>query len=146
MNNTYLSDDDYDFIYSRVPRLCVDILLVNKKGFVLMTKRTIEPYINHWHLPGGRVKFKESIKDAINRVSKSEIGVEFNEELSLIGVCEYPDEIQKGQDRHSVSLIHIFEVGDEIKIESQDKYEWCSQMPNLVIPPIKNFLTKHKYL
>lgn len=143
---SYLSDDDYDFIYSRVPRICADLLIVNSKGQVLMTKRTIEPYIDHWHLPGGRIKFKESVKDALNRVSKAEIGVEFDEDIKLVGVCEYPDEIQKEQERHSISLVHIFEVDDDIKLSAQDKYEWCSEMPELVIPPVKDFLIKNKFL
>lgn len=144
--SAYLSDDDYDFIYSRVPRVCADLLIVNSKGQVLMTKRTIEPYLDHWHLPGGRVKFKESVKDALNRVSKAELGVEVGDEIKLVGYCEYPDEIQKEQDRHSISLVHIFEVDDDIKLDAGEKYQWASEMPELVIPPIKDFLIKNKFL
>lgn len=146
MNSTYLSDEDYDFIYSRVPRICADILFVNPKGHVLMTKRTIEPYIDYWHLPGGRVKFRESVEDALKRVAKAEIGVDLTGEQNLVGYCEYPDEVQKEQPRHSISLVHIYEVDDDIEISSGDKYQWCSEMPGLVIPPIKDFLIKYKFL
>lgn len=73
LNKKWLSDKDYDFIYSRVPRLCVDLAIKSKKG-VLLTKRLIEPYKNTWHMPGGRVKFRESLADAIQRIAQDELG------------------------------------------------------------------------
>ena len=144
MNTSYLTDEEYDFIYSRVPRICVDLLVKNSKGQVLLTKRTIEPYISHWHFPGGRIKFRESIHDAVKRIAKGELGIELSDTGEVKGYCEFPEEVQKEQPRHSLSIVHeiIFD-GD---LNAQDTYQWLDQMPEPVIPPQKDFLIKNKYI
>lgn len=144
----YLTDEEYDFIYSRSPRICVDLLVKNSKGEVLLTKRTIEPYINHWHFPGGRIKFRESIKDALNRIATGELGVTIAQlgEPTLLGCCEYPDEVQKEQPRHSISLVHEIQLTGEIELKAQDKYEWCSSVPDLIIPSVGVFLKSKNIL
>ena len=146
MSNTYLSDDDYDFIYSRVPRICVDLLVKNSKGQVLLTQRTIEPYLNHWHFPGGRIKFKESIQDAVKRIAKGELGIELDNIGTVRGSCEFPDEIQKGQQRHSISIVHEIVLPDDITLSAQDKYKWVSEIPEPTIPPQKDFLIQNQIL
>lgn len=148
MSQAFLTDEEYDFIYSRSPRICVDLLVKNIDGKVLLTKRTIEPYINHWHFPGGRIKFRESIKDALSRIATGELGVTIAElgEPILLGCCEYPDEVQKEQPRHSISLVHEIVLTGEISLKAQDKYEWYSEVPDLIIPPVGEFLKSKNIL
>lgn len=145
-NNTYLSDEDYDFIYSRVPRICIDLLVKNSKGEVLLTQRTIEPYLNHWHFPGGRIKFKESIQDAVNRIAKGELGIELSNTGTVVGTCEFPNEIQKEQERHSISIVHEILLPNDVSLSAQDKYKWCSEVPVPTIPPQAEFLKKNNIL
>ena len=42
-------------IYSLVPRLCVDIIVKDKRGVVL-SKRDIPPCKGMWHIPGGTIR------------------------------------------------------------------------------------------
>lgn len=146
MNNTYLSNEDYDFIYSKVPRICVDLLIKNKENQVLLTKRRIEPYIGHWHLPGGRIKFRESINDAIIRIAKSELGISITDVGKIIGVCEFTEEYQKNQPRHSISMVHEIILYNYDELSSQDEYEWFSSLPEPIIPSHKNFLILNNIL
>lgn len=143
--NAYLSDEDYDFIYSRVPRICVDLLIIADNK-VLLTQRTIEPYINHWHFPGGRIKFRESIYDAANRIAKNELGLTLHDIGGIVGTCEFPEEYQKGQERHSISIVHKIYVNGHITINAPDKYQWFDKMPEPIIPPQKEFLIKNNLL
>jgi ADP-ribose pyrophosphatase YjhB (NUDIX family) len=145
-NKTYLSDEDYDFIYSRVPRICVDLLVKNDKGQVLLTQRTIEPYINHWHFPGGRIKFRESIEDAAKRIAKGELGLNVDSIGTIVGTCQFPEEYQKGQPRHSISIVHEITLLSGIELNAQDKYQWFEVMPDPVIPPQKDFLIQNGYI
>jgi len=46
-----LSQTEFDTIYARVPRLCVEVIMVEPDGVVL-TKRSIEPGAGLWHIPG----------------------------------------------------------------------------------------------
>lgn len=74
MKDKKLSRKDFDYIYSRVPRLCVDIILQTNKG-ILLTKRSIEPYKGMWHIPGGTVLKGETVEGAVIRIAKKELGI-----------------------------------------------------------------------
>lgn len=142
MVNNYLSDEEYDFIYSRVPRICIDLLIKNSKGEVLLTKRDIEPYKDYWHFPGGRIKFRETVKQSIQRIIKSELGIVTEIISEHIGFCEFLDEVQNGNYRHSISLVHLVELdNEEFTLDNQAKeVKFFAELPNPIIPPQYEFL------
>lgn len=90
-----LSQADFDSIYARVPRLCVELVMVEPGGVVL-TKRSIPPGEGMWHLPGGTVRFGETLAEAARRVALDETGVSIELQHQL-GVLEYvfPDYVQR---------------------------------------------------
>ena len=59
-------------VWSQVKRClpipCVDILLENPKGEVLLGWRKISPYSNVWATPGGRMGRSESLRRAADRI------------------------------------------------------------------------------
>lgn len=151
MNKTYLSDEDYDFIYSRSPRICVDLLIRNNQGEILLTKRDIEPYKDHWHFPGGRIKFRETAQEAIRRVLKAELGQDKQWDCKQIGFCEFLEEEQKGQPRHSLSLVHLIQLTDDIEVKLNDqakevKFFSKADVPYPIIPPQHEFLALNKFI
>lgn len=112
-----LSDKEYKYVYSRAPRLCVD-LVIKKDGGILLSKREIEPNKGFWHFPGGRVKHRESIEGAIQRVANGELGIRVKI-LKLLGFIEYPEE---GENMHTVSLAFLVELeSGDIKSSFQAK-------------------------
>lgn len=143
---SYLSDEDYAFIYNRVPRICVDMLIINSKGEVLLTKRSIEPYKDHWHFPGGRIKFKETAFEAIKRIMKGELGKVLDAKVNMIGFCEFLEEVQDDNPRHSISLVHeviLTNDDDDIMLDENAKeFAFFSELPNPIIPPQHEFLIK----
>lgn len=143
--NGYLTDEEYDFIYSRSPRICVDLLIHNQDGAILLTKRDIEPYKDHWHFPGGRIKFRETVESAIKRIFKAELGHDLTDlGTQHVGFCEFLEEVQKGQDRHSISMVHRIQVPDDFipTLDKQAKgFQFFNQLPHPIIPPQKDFLT-----
>jgi ADP-ribose pyrophosphatase YjhB (NUDIX family) len=145
----YLSDEDYAFIYNRSPRICVDLVVRNKEGAILLTKRNIEPYKDHWHFPGGRIKFRETAEQAIKRILKGELGQDTNWDAKPLGFCEFLEEIQDGNERHSISLVHEIQLTDDIqvRIDSNSKdSDFFFEIPEPTIPPQKEFLIKHDLL
>jgi ADP-ribose pyrophosphatase YjhB (NUDIX family) len=82
-----LSQADFDSIYARVPRLCVEVIMVEPDGVVL-TKRAIAPGAGLWHIPGATLRFGETLADAAHRVAQEECGVAI-EGLEQLGVVEY---------------------------------------------------------
>ncbi|QQG44259.1 MAG: NUDIX domain-containing protein [Candidatus Roizmanbacteria bacterium] len=88
-----LTEEEFKSIYSKVPRLAVEVIIKTPEGIVL-TLRSIEPYKGTWHIPGGTVYYKETINEAIERVAKEELGVEVNIDR-LLGYIEYPGEAKE---------------------------------------------------
>ncbi len=49
-NLKYLPFEEFQEIYSKVPRLCVEVVLRSDEG-IMLTKRTINPWKGMWHFP-----------------------------------------------------------------------------------------------
>ena len=130
MKNLWLKKNVYNYIYNRVPRLCVDLIVKSKEG-VLMTLRNIEPEKNKWHLPGGRVFYKESLSKAIKRIAKDEVGLNVKVERCL-GIMEFLKEKQFGKIRHTVSLVYsLMAVSKKVRGGWQaNKIKYFKVMPN----------------
>jgi len=137
MKTVYLEDNDYNFIYSKVPRFCVDIVIKNINGGILLTKRDTEPFIGMWHAPGGRVNFRETIEDACKRISKRELGinVDFVKQLYVI---ELLNEYQNNNPRHSISLFCLCNTTEDVS-----KFNFFHEIPEHTIQQHKDFLSKY---
>jgi len=85
-----LRSQEFKEIFSRVPRLCVEVVIKREDGIIL-TLRSIDPYKGQWHIPGGTVCYGETLESAVKRVAKEEIGVRV-EIKEMLGYIEYPDE------------------------------------------------------
>ncbi|MEK6811963.1 MAG: NUDIX domain-containing protein [Nanoarchaeota archaeon] len=126
-----LTEKEFKSIYTRVPRLCVEIIIVNKKG-ILLTKRSIEPFNGLWHFPGGGVFFQETINQAIKRVAKNELGISVTPQ-KFLGYAEYPHD----GFRHSVSLVFKCKISKKEKpraIEQADDINFFNKIPKAIIP------------
>lgn len=133
----YLSDKDYSFIYSNSARVCVDILIKKGKG-IWLVKRSTPPYKWKWNFAGGRIRFRETISDAIKRLSKTELGISVSNPV-MVGFTEALREIQNREKRHSISLVFKCIVN---KLPTKGKV--CYKTDNLH-PVHKRFLIDHQY-
>lgn len=102
---SYLSEHDYNFVYSRSPRICIDLVIKTHLS-VHLIEREIAPYKGKWHLPGGRVRFRESIEKAVQRIAKNELGVSVKI-ICTLGLMEFTREMQQGKRRHSISIAFL---------------------------------------
>ena len=73
----------YQQIVRVMPIPCVDLVVVNNYGQVLLAKRRNEPAKNEWWFPGGRVYYLESRLDAAKRKLREECGLETNQMVEL---------------------------------------------------------------
>ena len=145
MENNRLSDEDYNSIYSRVPRVCIDLVIKTPDG-ILLTLRKIEPHKDTWHFPGGRIKWNETIEQAANRISSAEIGTE----VKISSVLGYMDifESQEGNPRHTVSIVlSVTPKNNEVKGSWQaEKIQYFSKMPEKMHPDHGKFLIENGIL
>jgi ADP-ribose pyrophosphatase YjhB (NUDIX family) len=93
----WLPKAEFDSIFSRVPRLCVEVVIIAPTHGVLLMLRDIPPNVGAWHIPGGTVLFAEPVVDAVKRVARGELGL--NVEVGeLLGYIEYPSHYNNGLD------------------------------------------------
>ena len=92
-----LPKDEFDWIFSRVPRLTVEVVISTPERGVLLSLRDIEPCRDLWHLPGGTVRFGEPLVEAVARVARDELrlSVDVGE---MLGYIEYPSHHENGLD------------------------------------------------
>jgi len=71
-----LPEDIFLFVSRITPMINVDLLIKNEQNHTLLTWRDDGYYPAGWHIPGGIVRYKETISDRINAVAKRELGAE----------------------------------------------------------------------
>ena len=97
-----------------------------RNGKILLLKRSVEPFKGYWHVVGGHVDERETLKEALKR--------EFKEETDLdIEVGRIIDgRVEETFDR--IKIIVTFEVKfakGEIKLNDESKeYGWFTQTPS----------------
>jgi ADP-ribose pyrophosphatase YjhB (NUDIX family) len=93
----WLPKAEFDAIFSRVPRLCVEVVIATPERGVLLMLRDIPPNVGAWHIPGGTVLFGERVTDAVRRVAHDELGLDVTVG-DLLGYIEYPSHYENGLD------------------------------------------------
>ena len=131
-----LPRDEFDRIYSRVPRLTVEVVIASPQQGVLLSLRDIEPCKGMWHLPGGTVRFGEPLVDAVSRVASDELGltVDVGE---MLGYIEYPSHYENGLD---CPVGVAFAAGISGAAEPASGCEWFQALPDNMHDEQKDFL------
>lgn len=84
------------------PRLTSAVIVVND-GKYLLAERNKENYNGYWIIPGGGVKFGETIEEAAIR----EIKEETNLDVEIIKLIGYKEVINVPGDYHSIVFFHL---------------------------------------
>jgi ADP-ribose pyrophosphatase YjhB (NUDIX family) len=92
-----LPQAEFDAIFSRVPRLTVELVIAAPGRGVLLALRDRGPCRGLWHLPGGTVRFGEPVVQAVARVAGGELGLAVSAG-PLLGYIEYPSHYEHGLD------------------------------------------------
>ncbi len=143
MTKKPFSYEEFKEIYSKVPRLCVDLIIRTPKGIVL-TFRDLPDYKDLWHFPGGTVFYGEEIADAVSRVAKNELNIEVGI-IQYLGYMENPNEEKEKGFGHTVSLVILCDAKSEnFKLDEQaSKVDFFKEVPKNMILPQKDFFEKN---
>lgn len=138
--NQPFSLEEFHSIYSRVPRLCVDLVIKTDKG-ILFTLREKNGWIGKWHFPGGTVYINDSLVDTVHRVAQEELGIDVDI-VKTLGYIEYPSEkIERGYG-YSISVaFQCIPKSQKLKLDDQvAKAKFFLTLPENVISEQKQFL------
>lgn len=133
----WLPKEEFFAIYRRVPRLCVEVLIVEPERGVLLKLRDIPPNVGAWHIPGGTVLFGEPLVEAVKRVARDELGltVEVGE---LLGYIEYPSHYENGLDSPVGLVFRTRPLPDHV---APPGCEWFTRLPEGLYAEQRQFLS-----
>ena len=139
-----LPQDEFDRIFSRVPRLTVELVIASSERGVLLALRGSGPCKGLWHLPGGTVRFGEPVVEAVRRVALDELGLMVSVG-ELLGYIEYPSHYENGLDS-PVGLAFrtqpsIADMPDERHLRSE--CAWFTTLPKNMHDEQREFLARH---
>ena len=69
-----LGRDEFLAVVKDTPLVSIDLVVVDEGGHILVGKRTNEPALGTWFVPGGRVGKDETLDAAFERIAKDELG------------------------------------------------------------------------
>ncbi|HLY48200.1 MAG TPA: NUDIX domain-containing protein [Solirubrobacteraceae bacterium] len=138
----WLPEEEFHAIYRRVPRLCVEVMMLDAEQRVLLMLRDIPPNIGAWHIPGGTVLFGESLADAVRRVAQDELGLSVVPG-ELLGYIEYPSHYRSGLDSPVGLAFRVEPDGipaSEVKLPAGG--QWFGRLPRGLYAEQREFLTQ----
>jgi ADP-ribose pyrophosphatase YjhB (NUDIX family) len=134
-----LPNEVFYFISRSTPLINVDLLVKDKKNRVLLSWRDDQYSGTGWHIPGGIIRYKESIKNRIDEVSKHELKGQVTYEIKPLAINEIVASKHKNRG-HFISLLfncylsHDYKI-DNGKLTSQDPgfLKWFNECPENLI-------------
>jgi colanic acid biosynthesis protein WcaH len=121
---TFIPADQYEFIKRAMPIPCVDLLVVNDGGQILLTRRANDPARGCWWLPGGRVAFGETREQAARRKLREECGLE---SISTRELRTFDLLLGEGQSlSHGISTVFLVAVHGQpaVVLDNQSSAAW----------------------
>jgi ADP-ribose pyrophosphatase YjhB (NUDIX family) len=138
----WLPKDEFDWIFSRVPRLCVEVVIATPERGVLLMRRDIPPNVGAWHIPGGTVLFGETLVEAVKRVARDELGLSV-EVGELLGYIEYPSHYNNGLDSPVGLAFRAYPTSDAFAREDlPEGGAWFTRLPDGLYEEQRDFLVR----
>lgn len=135
-----LSALEFEAIYSKVPRVTVEVVVVSEQGVVLVLRQE-QSWQGLWHIPGGTILYKESVHDAIHRIAREELRVTV-EIGQLLGYIEYPSEEKERGFGWSIGLAFHCTLTSEIDVArwQQEQIQFFQELPALMVEEQRHIL------
>ena len=113
-----LPDEVFYYISRTTPLVNVDILIKDEKGRTLLSWRDDKYCGQGWHVPGGIVRFKETLATRLQKVAENEIGaaVESKKTPLAIKECILPDRDIRG---HFISVLYLGRLSSSFMPENK---------------------------
>jgi len=114
-----LPDDIFYYISSTTPLINVDLMIKDSNNRIIFAWRDDKYSGTGWHIPGGIIRFKETIEDRIKQVALKEIGqeVEYDPDPIVIKQIIHKDRDKRG---HFISLLFNCRISNDFEFDNSD--------------------------
>lgn len=134
----------FEWISSMVPIANVDLLILNKKGQILLSWRDDEYYGQGWHIPGGCIRFKETSEERIQKTAQNEIGTNViivnKEPIATKDMIMGRGKSEPYKRAHHLTTLYECRLPDEFKVDNRGKDEkdagylkWFDRIPDNIL-------------
>lgn len=102
---TGLPDEVFFYISRTTPLVNVDLLIKDEVGRILLSWRNDKYCGKGWHVPGGIVRFKETLEARVKKVAETEIGadIEFDAVPIAVNQCIHHERDVRS---HFISILY----------------------------------------
>lgn len=136
-----LPEDLFLLVSSLVPLPNVDLLITDKAGRLLLARRSDRFFGTSWHIPGGCMRYGETLEHCLQRTARREIGCEVLFEREPVAVRSVfrgpnPDLPHPNERGHNIAVLYRCALPDSFLPdngrldEADDGYlQWFSSLP-----------------
>jgi len=136
-----LTQELFLLVSALVPIPNVDLLVVNQQNQLLLSRRNDEYFQKSWHIPGGCMRYGESLEQRIQATAQRELGsqVRFDSEpIAVRNVLRGENTSQRypKERGHNIAILYQcwlpedFHIDNGSKTEDQDGYlRWFDHLP-----------------
>jgi len=131
-----IGEDLFLSISQLTPMVNVDILIKNKNDETLLTWRSDQYYGPGWHVPGGILRFKETLVERVKKVARSELSLKLDHIDGPIGHHEMFNNTRDIRG-HFISFIYQAKINKDppINLKSGDipkdgEWKWFKNCPD----------------
>jgi colanic acid biosynthesis protein WcaH len=100
-----LPEEFFIFLSRFTPLINVDLLIQDDRRRTLLTWRQDDTYGAGWHVPGGIIRYKETLEDRIRATARRELGAEVAFDAQPIAVEQLMDRDRRERG-HFISLVY----------------------------------------
>lgn len=100
-----LPDEVFYYISKTTPLVNVDLLIHDENGRTLLSWRDDQYAGTGWHVPGGIVRFKETLETRVKKVAENEIGIDIDFGTNPIAVNQLIHH-ERDKRSHFISILY----------------------------------------
>ena len=129
-------------VSSLVPIPNVDLFILDEEGKLLLTRRDDVFFGKGWHLPGGCIRFKETMIERVRKTAKRELGATVRIEEKPLAVREviiqdYRESLSDQNIRaHGLSVLFLCYLHDKGNVEHMveaGQAKWFRKIPQKIL-------------
>lgn len=129
-------------LVSRItPLINVDLLIKNEQNHTLLTWRDDGYYPPGWHVPGGIIRYKETIAERVKAVAKNELGSQVEFDSAPLAVNQVILNTRKTRG-HFISLLYqcrlVTQPNESLMCKNNspnpNEWMWHASCPTNIIP------------
>lgn len=131
-----LNSDDLFAVIKKTPLVSIDLVIVDEDARILVGKRTNEPALGTWFVPGGRINKNETLDEAFVRIADDELGPGdwSRKNARSLGVFEHFYDTNftgsNGVGTHYVVISYVIDAAqlrlDQIPLDQHSAIEWVT--------------------